>query len=195
VPVFLDSPLAQNITETFERNSGYFAPALQARIKAGEQVLRFPELKFARDTRESRAIQGHEGPKIILAGSGMSNGGRVLSHERYVLPDPSSTLLIVGYQAAGTIGRRLLEGEKKLHAGRGEVIPVRAHVETLYGYSAHRDSAGLLELVEGARDSLKRVFVVQGEPAAAKFLTQRIRDYLGLDATAPSAGDSADIEL
>ena len=195
VPVFLDSPLAQNITETFERNSGYFAPALQARIKAGEQVLRFPELKFARDIRESRAIQGHEGPKIILAGSGMSNGGRVLSHERYVLPDPSSTLLIVGYQAAGTIGRRLLEGEKKLHAGRGEVIPVRAHVETLYGYSAHRDSAGLLELVEGARDSLKRVFVVQGEPAAAKFLTQRIRDYLGLDATAPSAGDSADIEL
>ena len=195
VPVFLDSPLAQNITETFERNSGYFAPALQARIKAGEQVLRFPELKFARDTRESRAIQGHEGPKIILAGSGMSNGGRVLSHERYVLPDPSSTLLIVGYQAAGTIGRRILEGEKKLHAGRGEVIPVRAHVETLYGYSAHRDSAGLLELVEGARDSLKRVFVVQGEPAAAKFLTQRIRDYLGLDATAPSAGDSADIEL
>jgi metallo-beta-lactamase family protein len=195
VPVFLDSPLAQNITETFERNSGYFAPALKARIKAGEQVLRFPELKFARDTRESRAIQGHEGPKIILAGSGMSNGGRVLSHERYVLPDPSSTLLIVGYQAAGTIGRRLLEGEKKLHAGRGEVIPVRAHVETLYGYSAHRDSAGLLELVEGARDSLKRVFVVQGEPAAAKFLTQRIRDYLGLDATAPSAGDSADIEL
>jgi metallo-beta-lactamase family protein len=195
VPVFLDSPLAQNITETFERNSGYFAPALKERIKAGEQVLRFPELKFARDTRESRAIQGHEGPKIILAGSGMSNGGRVLSHERYVLPDPSSTLLIVGYQAAGTIGRRLLEGEKKLHAGRGEVIPVRAHVETLYGYSAHRDSAGLLELVEGARDSLKRVFVVQGEPAAAKFLTQRIRDYLGLDATAPSAGDSADIEL
>lgn len=195
IPVFLDSPLAEHITETFEHNAEYFSVALQARIKAREKIFEFPELKFARDTNESRAIQGHKGPKIILAGSGMSNGGRVLSHERYVLPDPDSTLLIVGYQAVGTIGRRLLEGEKNLHAGQGEVIPVRAHVETLYGYSAHRDSAGLLELVEGAKDSLKQVFVVEGEPAAAAFLTQRINDYLGVKATAPSAGDSAEIEL
>jgi len=195
VPVFLDSPLAQKITESFEHNAEYFSKALQERVRAGEKIFHFKELKFARDTDESRAIQGHKGPKIILAGSGMSNGGRVLSHERYVLPDASSTLLIVGYQAAGTIGRRLLEGEKNLHAGQGEVIPVKAHVETLYGYSAHRDSAGLLELVEGAKDSLKHVFVVEGEPAAANFLTQRIRDYLGLDATAPGQGDSASIEL
>jgi metallo-beta-lactamase family protein len=195
VPVFLDSPLAEKITETFEHNSQYFNEALRARIAAGEKIFHFDELKFARDTNESRSIQGHKGPKIILAGSGMSNGGRVLSHERYVLPDPNSTLLIVGYQAAGTIGRRLLEGEKSLHAGQGEVIPVRAHVETLYGYSAHRDSAGLLELVEGAKDSLKQVFVVEGEPAAANFLSQRINDYLGVKATAPSAGDSVEIEL
>ncbi len=72
---------------------------------------------------------------------------------------------------------------------------MRAHVETLYGYSAHRDSAGLLELVEGAKDSLSHVFVVEGEPAAANFLTQRINDYVGVKATAPSAGDSAEIEL
>lgn len=195
VPVFLDSPLAEKITETFEHNSGYFAPALQQRVKAGEDIFRFSELKFARDTHESQAIQGHHGPKIILAGSGMSNGGRVLSHERYVLPDPASTLLIVGYQAAGTIGRRLLEGEKNLHAGQGEVIPVRAHIETLFGYSAHRDGAGLLELVEGAQKSLKQVFVVEGEPAAAGFLAQRINDYLGVKATAPSQGDSVEIEL
>lgn len=195
VPVFLDSPLAQKITESFEHNSEYFAEALQKRVRAGEEIFRFDELKFARDTNESRAIQGHKGPKIILAGSGMSNGGRVLSHERYVLPDPASTLLIVGYQAAGTIGRRLLEGEKSLHAGKGEVIPVRALVETLYGYSAHRDGAGLLELVEGAQESLRQVFVVEGEPAAAGFLAQRINDYLGVKATAPSQGDSATIEL
>ncbi len=195
VPVFLDSPLAQKITESFEHNSEYFAPVIQKRVAAGEKIFHFDELKFARDTNEARAIQGHKGPKIILAGSGMSNGGRVLSHERYVLPDPNSTLLIVGYQAAGTIGRRLLDGEKKLHVGQGEVIPVRAHIETLYGYSAHRDSAGLLELVEGAQESLKHVFVVEGEPAAANFLTQRINDYLGVKATAPSAGDSAEIEL
>jgi len=195
VPVFLDSPLAEKITQSFYAYPEYFAPAVGERLRAGEKIFEFKELKFARDTEESRAIQHVEGPKIILAGSGMSNGGRVLSHERYVLPDEKSTLLIVGYQAAGTIGRRLLEGEKKLHAGKGEVIPVRAHVETLYGYSAHRDGAGLLELVEATRDSLKEVFVVEGEPASANFLTQRIRDYLGVRATAPSQGDSATIEL
>lgn len=195
VPVFLDSPLAEKITVTFEHNAEYFAPALQERVRAGEKIFEFPEMKFARDTRESRAIQGHKGPKIILAGSGMSNGGRVLSHERYVLPDPNSTLLIVGYQAMGTIGRRLLEGERELHAGQGEVIPVRAHVETLYGYSAHRDSAGLLELVEGAQDSLQHVYVVEGEPASANFLAQRINDYLGVKATAPKAGDTVVIDL
>ncbi len=195
VPVFLDSPLAEKITMTFEHNAQYFAGALQERVKAGEKLFEFDELKFARDTRESRAIQGHKGPKIILAGSGMSNGGRVLSHERYVLPDPDSTLLIVGYQATGTIGRRLLEGERELHPGQGEVIPVRAHVETLYGYSAHRDSDGLLALVEGARDSLSHVYVVQGEPAAANFLAQRINDYLGVKATAPKATDTVTIEL
>lgn len=195
VPVFLDSPLAQKITMTFEHNAQYFAPALQERVRAGEKIFEFDEIKFARDTNESRAIQGHKGPKIILAGSGMSNGGRVLSHERYVLPDPNSTLLIVGYQATGTIGRRLLEGEKNLHAGGGEVIPVRAHVETLYGYSAHRDSDGLLSLVEGSQESLKHVYVVEGEPAAANFLAQRINDYLGVKATAPKAGDTVTIEL
>jgi metallo-beta-lactamase family protein len=195
VPVFLDSPLAEHITQSFSDYPTYFAPAIQERMRAGEKIFDFPELKFARDTEESRRIEANKGPKIVLAGSGMSNGGRVLSHERFVLPDPNSTLLIVGYQAAGTIGRRLLEGEKNLHAAKGEVIPVRAHIETLYGYSAHRDSAGLLELVEGAQGSLKHVFVVEGEPAAAGFLSQRINDYLGVKATAPSAGDSVEIDL
>lgn len=195
VPVFLDSPLAEKITSSFEANPEYFSKDIQERIAKGEHIFAFPELKFAHDTEESRRIEAHEGPKIILAGSGMSSGGRVLSHERYILPDPNSTLLIVGYQAVGTIGRRLLEGEKKLHAAKGEVIPVRAHIETLYGYSAHRDSQGLLDLVQATASSLKEVFVVEGEPAAAGFLTQRIRDYLGIRAIAPSAGESATIEL
>src|SRR3989344_24320 len=112
VPVFLDSPLAEKITQSFYSYPEYFAPVLSARIKAGEKLFEFAQMRFARDTQESRAIQHVQGPKIILAGSGMSNGGRVLSHERYVLPDEKSTLLIVGYQAAGTIGRRLLEGAK-----------------------------------------------------------------------------------
>lgn len=194
VPVFLDSPMAEAVTRTFEEHAAYFAPDIRERVRSGEHVFKFPELTVAEDTKESRHIDSHKGPKIILAGSGMSSGGRVLSHERFVLPDPNSTLLIVGYQAAGTIGRRILEGEKHIRIGK-ENVAVRAHVEKLFGYSAHRDHEGLMELVEGAQDSLTHVFVVEGEPAAANFLTQRINDYLGLKATAPSQGESATIEL
>lgn len=194
VPVFLDSPLALKVTGAFEHNVEYFSPQMRERIAAGEKIFDFPELTYTEDTRDSKRIEAHKGPKIIVAGSGMSSGGRVLSHEAEVLPDKNSTLLIVGYQAVGTIGRKILEGERTLYIGREEV-PVRARVETLYGYSAHRDHDGLMELVEGAKDSLRQVFVVEGEPAAANFLTQRIHDYLGLKASAPNQGDTATIEL
>ncbi len=195
VPVYLDSPLAERITDAFMKNAEYFTPAIRAQIEAGEKIFEFDGMHFAQTTDESRRIESNRGPKIILAGSGMSNGGRVFSHERFVLPDPNSTLLIVGYQAVGTIGRRLLEGEKKLRTPQGDTVPVRAHIEHMYGYSAHRDSNGLLELIEGAQSTLKHVFVVEGEPAAAAFLTQRINDYLSVKATAPNEGESAEIEL
>jgi metallo-beta-lactamase family protein len=194
VPVYLDSPLAEEITAAYERNSGYFAPAIRARMESGEKIFEFPQLTFSRTVEDSARIKHDKGPKIIMAGSGMSSGGRVRSHYTYMLPNERNTLLIVGYQAAGTLGRRILEGAKSIQI-HGEVVPVRAKVLENYGYSAHKDSTQLLEFVEGAQKSLQQVFVVEGEPASAGFLTQRIRDYLGLNAQAPSAGDSADIEL
>jgi len=130
----------------------------------------------------------------------MSSGGRVFGHERRYLPETNSTVLIVGYQAVGTIGRQLIEGAKKIvvKSGRdkGDEIPVRAHVETLYGYSAHSDGEGLLEFAnKAAAKGCKEIFVVHGEPAATAFLSQRIRDYLGTKATAPEAGSSVTIDL
>ena len=195
VPVFIDSPLALRVTRAFVAHPEYFSTAMRRRIEGGEDIFAFPELHFVESVEASRKIKETHGPKIILAGSGMSGGGRVLAHEREYLPDIKSTLLIVGYQAAGTMGRRLIEGAKHIDlpaGGQGihkEKIPVRAKVETLYGYSAHRDSESWLEVANKAAQDAEEVFVVHAEPAAASFLVQRIRDYLGVKATAPEAGE------
>ena len=194
MPVYLDSPLAEKITESYEAFPQYFNDAMQARIKAGEHLFRFAELRYVHDARESRGVSSHQGAKIIIAGSGMSNGGRVVSHEADILPDPHSTLLIVGYQAAGSLGRRLAEGNKAVTI-KGSKISVRSRVETLYSYSAHMDSPQLLEFVEKIGPSLKQIFVTMGEPASSAFLVQRIRDYLGTKAMAPEEGSKAEIEL
>ena len=194
VPVYVDSPLAQKITEAFLANPEYFSKEIEERIRKGEKIFDFPELTFVKDIEHSAKIREEKGSKIIIAGSGMSTGGRVHGHEKAILPDSTSTLLIVGYQAAGSLGRRLIEGEKKVRIG-GEEVPVRCKVEAIYGYSAHMDGEQLLEFVNVIGKSLKEVFVVMGEPASSNFLVQRIRDYLGVKASAPEAGDSLTIEL
>lgn len=200
MPVYVDSPLASKVTAAFLSCPDYLAPEFRKRVEGGEDIFNFPELTFVESPEASRRLESAPSPKIILAGSGMSSGGRVLAHERYILPDPKSTLLIVGYQSAGSIGRRLLDGAKKLdlpagRRGSRESIVVRAKVEAIFGYSAHRDGEGLLETVNKAAAHIEEVFVVEGEPLSANFLTQRIRDYLGLKATAPEAGSTATINL
>lgn len=193
-PVYVDSPLATKITEAYVAHPEYFTADIRERIKKGEKIFSFPELHFVEDAEESAKIDSNLGPKIIIAGSGMSNGGRVRAHQRHVLPDKNSTLLIVGYQAAGSLGRRLVEGEKRVRIA-GEDVRVACKVEAIYGYSAHMDGEELLEFVNQGADSLRQVFVVMGEPASASFLAQRIRDYLGLKATVPEAGGSATIQF
>lgn len=194
VPVYVDSPLAEKITAAYSAYPKYFSDAIRARIEGGEKIFSFPEMHFVTDIEESKRVAGSAGPKIIIAGSGMSNGGRVHEHERHLLPDPKSTLLIVGYQAAGSLGRRLLEGEKNPWMD-GQKIPVKCKVQAIYGYSAHMDGEQLLEFVNKGGNSIQEVFVVMGEPASAGFLVQRIRDYLGTKAIAPQAGEQAVIEL
>ncbi len=134
------------------------------------------------------------GSKIILAGSGMSTGGRVLMHEREVLADPRSTICIVGYQAAGSLGRRLLDGEKKVSV-MGSSVPVLARIERIFSYSAHMDSSELLEFAGHGKGTLEEVFVVMGEPAASAFLAQRMRDYSGLPARVPRLAQSVAVDI
>ncbi len=191
--VYVDSPLAQQMTEAFLANPNYFTPAMADRIKKGEDIFAFPELHFIETADASRALSRRPSPKIILAGSGMSNGGRVIAHEEELLADSASTLLIVGYQAAGSLGRRLIEGAKTVQIHH-RTIAVKCQVKSVFGYSAHLDGPRLLDFVSEGRH-LKRVFVAMGEPASESFLAQRIRDYLGLDTSIAEAGKQVEIEL
>jgi len=194
VPVYVDSPLAEKMTAAFLAYPQYFNEEIQKRITSGENIFSFPEMHIVEDEDASRRMMDTQGPKIILAGSGMSNGGRVVGHERAILPDEKSTLLIVGYQAAGSLGRQLIEGATHVQIHK-QKVPVRCRIETIYGYSAHMDGEQLVEFVNKTRDTLREVFVVMGEPVASSTLVQRIRDYLSVKAIAPEAGESATIEL
>lgn len=194
IPVFVDSPLAIKVTEVYSESHEYFNPETQQAIKGGDDIFKFPRLRFTERAEDSIAIKNVPNPKIIIAGSGMSNGGRILHHEFNYLPDPKSTLLLVGYQAAGTMGRALQEGVKSVKIFN-EDIPVRAKVVAVQGYSAHKDVTALLEFVSHLQDSLKKVFVVHAEPGAALFFAQRLRDYLAIDARIPKAGEVVEIDF
>lgn len=187
IPVFVDSPLATKVTEIYKKSSQFFNPGAQEQIAHGDQIFSFPRLKFTMDGRESAHIDNIPNPKIIIAGSGMSSGGRVTHHEARYLPDPRSTILLVGYQSLGTLGRKLQDGIKTLEIN-GVDVNVKAHIESIYGYSSHKDSDNLVRFVEKTKDSLKKVFVVMGEPKASLFLVQKLRDNLDVDALYPERG-------
>jgi metallo-beta-lactamase family protein len=184
VPVFVDSPMAIKATQVYQSSTQLFNDGVRVQISNGDNIFDFPHLQFTVSQNESRDIERLQGAKIILAGSGMSVGGRVISHEETFLPDPKNTLLLVGYQTTGSLGRQLADGAKKITI-HGRTIKVKAHVETLYGYSAHKDSDHLVEFVATASDRLKQVFVVMGEPKAAMHLTQRLNDELEVKAVVP----------
>src|SRR3989344_3853662 len=194
VPVYVDSPLAIKIIDIYKKYQDYFNKGIHDLTNSGNKILDFPQVHLTPSTDESLQIDKSDLPKIIIAGAGMSNGGRIVHHEKHFLPDSRTTLLLVGYQSPGTMGRRLQEGQKRVTI-MGESVDVRAKIVTIGGYSAHKDSTGLLEWVSATVDSLKQVYVVMGEPKSSLFLVQRIRDYLGISAIAPRQGDVVEIEL
>jgi metallo-beta-lactamase family protein len=194
VPVFLDSPLGLKVTEVYKRYTNLFNEKIREHIKNGDDIFDFPGLRFVRNPEESRAIDFMKGPKIIMAGSGMSVGGRVLQHERVYLSDPNATILLVGYQVAGSLGRHIEEGQKKVTVN-GESVEVKAKIEKISGYSSHKDSNGIVDFVSDTADTLKKVFVAMGEPKSSLFLVQRLRDELGVDATFPEKGKEYELEF
>ena len=199
IPVFLDSPLAIKVTAVYERwGSTYFKPETEEEMKREKSIFEFPFLRKTKSPEESAEIEKVTGPKIIIAGAGMSHGGRIGRWEARYLPDPTTTLFIVGYQAPGTPGRRIVEGVSSVHLN-GSDIPIRAKIEKLDGWSAHADRDELLKFVEAALKPqgdalrLKTIFVAMGEPATERFLAQRIHDYLGGNAIVPESGQTWEV--
>lgn len=194
VPVFLDSPLASHVTAVYEKVSSLYNQKTQDDIKAGDDVFNFEKLHETARSRESDEIKNIPGAKIIIAGSGMSNAGRVQNHEAHYLPDPNATVLFVGYQSPGTLGRQIVEGNREVEI-KGERIPVKAHIERIDGFSGHKDSDHLVEFVSNCGDSIKKVFVAMGEPKSEIFLAQRLRDELDVDAIVPERGKTYELDL
>jgi len=194
IPVFLDSPLAIHVTEIYKKYEDYYNTKVQYAITAGEDIFAFPQLHFTLKTEESKKIHQFGNPKIIIAGSGMSNGGRIVYHEKRYLPDPATTLLIVGYQAPGSVGREIQDGAKHVTI-LGERVEVNARVETISGYSSHKDTDGLFHFAANTADGLEKAFIVMGEPKSSAFLTQRLRDYIGINALVPREGESFELEF
>lgn len=194
IPVFLDSPLAIKATRIFKQYNELLNDDAATRTKNGDDIYSFPGLRMTESVEESKSINDESSPKIILAGSGMSHGGRIMHHELHYLEDPSTILLLVGFQGAGTLGRRLEEGAKRITI-RNVPIQVRAEVRSIRGYSGHMDSDHLLEFIHSMKDTLKHVYCTMGEPASSSFLAQRVHDYLEIPASSPNPGDSVDLSI
>lgn len=203
VPVYIDSPLASRITEVYKKYPQYYNQQTTFEIDSGDDIFNFPGLHFTHTSKESKAINVIPPPKIIIAGSGMSQGGRIVHHEVRYLPDPKNTLLLVTYQAEGTLGRMISDGAKRVEILDQEV-EINAQVEKISGYSAHADQQFLMDWLHSFQKScyaqekntchsLKKIFIVQGEAKASQTLMGLVRDELGVEAEVPAIGAIAEI--
>ena len=193
IPVFVDSPLAIKVTDIYKLHEDLFNDNAKADIQKNGDIFAFPKLEYVMTADVSQNIEKIPGSKVILAGSGMSMGGRITRHEEFYLPDARNTLIEVGYQSAGTVGRQLIDGLKEVVMD-GHAIPVRASIEKILAYSSHKDSDHLVEFVNDAKATLSQVFVTMGEPKTSMFLTQRLRDELGVNAMVPEAKKTYELE-
>jgi metallo-beta-lactamase family protein len=192
IDVFVDSPLAINVTEVYSRHPECYDREMLQTIATDSDgdPLGFYRLRYVRSAEESKSLNSRSGPAVIIAASGMCEGGRILHHLRNHLGTRSTTVLFVGYQAAHTLGRRLLEGQEEVSI-LGEPVRVRARMERADSYSAHADRSGLFEWAERVRDAGRplKYFLVHGEEEAAAALAGRIRDAGTAEVVVPSRGE------
>jgi metallo-beta-lactamase family protein len=187
LPVFLDSPMAIEATEIFCRYPD------DHKLSEFECRSLSAHARYTRAPEESKAIDVREGPMIVISASGMATGGRILYHLRQFLPDKKNTVLLVGYQAAGTRGRSLADGADEIKIF-GAYIPVHARVEQIQGLSAHADYAEMIDWLRQSAIHPRRVFVTHGEPAADDALRRRLKDAFAWDAMVPTDGSTWDLE-
>lgn len=191
--VYVDSPLATSATEVFEKNMNLFKPEIQEFIKRGDNPLDFPGLTFTKTVEESKALNMSDEPCIIISASGMCDVGRIKHHLKHNIWNPKSTILFVGYQAPGTLGRRIVDGQKKVRI-LGEEFAVKARIEYIEGYSGHADQEWLLNFVYSFRNKRpKAIFLVHGEPHAQNELKDKIEQNVGTKVLIPKYGDKIEL--
>lgn len=182
VMVYVDSPMATSATEVFRRNPQVFDEHTKNLILSGDHPLDFKNLKFTRSSEESKQLNYMDEPKIIISASGMCEAGRIKHHLKHHLWNRDSSIIIVGYQADGTLGRYLVNGEKKVRIF-GEKINVNAEIYSLEGFSGHADRDGLLEWLSGFKKAPHKIFLVHGEDDAKRGFADTVKQTLGYDCT------------
>jgi metallo-beta-lactamase family protein len=194
MPVYVDSPLATNITEIFRAHPECYDEETEQLLmqEGGDDPFGFNMLRYTRSTEESKKLNNIRRPAIIISASGMCEGGRVLHHLRRNIGDPNTTVLFVGFQAENTLGRKLLRGDKTARI-YGEEHEVRARMEKIDGYSAHADEGELLDFINAIQNRPKRVFVVHGEPDATAAMAAGLA-RLGIEnITIPERGERFEV--
>ncbi len=190
--VYVDSPLAIEATSIFNKNvEGYFDEEAMELIEQGINPIAFPGLKLAVSSDESRQINFEKKPKVIISASGMCEAGRIRHHLKHNLWRPECTILFVGYQAVGTLGRTLLDGAQEVKLF-GEPIEVRAEIAQLGGASSHADREGLIKWINSFDKKPERIYVVHGEDEICDIFTKELREEYGYDAVAPYNGSVYD---
>jgi metallo-beta-lactamase family protein len=187
MPIFVDSPMATNVTELYAKY-----PQAHSLDEARTRDV-FSMAHYVREAEESKALSRRKGPMILISASGMATGGRVLHHLKAFAPDPKNTILLSGYQAAGTRGAALASGAAEIKI-QGEYVPVKARVEILENFSAHADAGEIIQWMRTADRPPKRVFITHGEPVSADSLRRTIEETLGWNCTVPEYRDTVDLD-
>lgn len=189
IPIYVDSPLAVNATEVFRKHPECYDAEARKFLTDGDDPFGFSRLRYVREASESKALNSLHGPFLVLAASGMAEAGRILHHLRNNIEDPRNTVLITGFQAEHTLGRKILEGQHEVPIF-GEPMQVRAEVVSLEELSGHADQRELIEWMRPLAPRLKKVFLVHGEMAQGAALAGVIRKEFNLEAVQPARGQS-----
>jgi len=191
-PVYVDSPLAISATEIFRNNMELFDEETQEIIASGNNPLEFPGLQFTQTAEESKALNEKDEASIVISASGMCEVGRIKHHLKHNLWNPNSTILFVGYQAPGTLGRKLVDGEKVVKIF-GDEIAVNARIEYIEGYSGHADQEWLLNFIYSFLRKPKTIFLVHGEPEGQVILKQKIQGTTEIPVIIPEFGEQYEL--
>jgi len=187
-PVYLDSPMAASITKVFKRHHELYDEQMAELLRQHGSPFDFPELKMVETTEQSKAINHIKGTVMVIAGSGMCTGGRIKHHLANNIARPENTIMFLGYQAAGTLGRQIVDGEKRVRI-LGQEYPVKARVARINGFSAHADREELLQWLSGLKKPPRKLFVVHGEPESARHFADYIGQKMGWQVAVPAYQD------